>query len=29
VHALVAGAEVIDAEEETDPTGVLVADRRI
>jgi hypothetical protein len=27
VHGLVASVEVIDAEEEADPTGVLVADR--
>src|SRR3954447_20546553 len=28
LHALVAGVEVVDAEEEADPPGVLVADRR-
>jgi hypothetical protein len=27
-HALVAGVEVVDAQEEPDPTGVLVAERR-
>lgn len=27
LHALVAGVEVVDLEEEPDPTGVLVADR--
>src|SRR5262245_46980889 len=27
-HAFVAGVEVVDAEEEPDPAGVLVADRR-
>ena len=27
-HALVAGVEVLDAQEESDPAGVLVAERR-